>query len=435
MIFFSSPETYNSNTSITANTLSNPSRINDLDATSFASDSDSDIEITFDLGSSKNIDSFWFKSDNVSEYEISYGNNASSLTLLDTYNGNDDGINYLFDFTSQSARYWSLVVSRKTVSTNVVKFFEIMFMRQIFEIDDVDDFPSDIDFSTKIYGGNSYRLANGELVSYQGITKPIPMINVEWQSVDLSLRNTLNLLWRTPVQPTLLLLPETDRPDNIFLVRWKNNFVNEYFGETIGMGFNVKAEFEQVLPSDFEVATIGEITPIDDQVLNYNTEYSLTLDITGSTNVIWDVISGVLPSGLTLDRDTGEISGTPDTIQDAMDVTIQAFNNAGSVTIVISFEVIGVSASWIAIPNQQGREGVQVEIDVSSYFTQGDPVTTIFSVSLYSNSAGDEALVSTHVLYDTATIDNTTLIVTFDLTNIDIDSQTDIYVRVTAHQP
>ena len=435
MIFFSSPETHNIDTSITANTLSNPSRINDLDFTSFASDSDTDIEVTFDLGSSKNIDSFWFKSDNVSEYEISYGNNTSSLTLLDTYNGNDDGINYLFDFTSQSARYWSLVVSSKIVSTNAVKFFEIMFMRQTFEIDDVNDFPNDIGFGTKIHGGNSYRLANGELVSYQGITKPIPMINVEWQLVDLSLRNSLNFLWRTAVQPTLLLLPETDKPENIFLVRWKNNFVNDYSGETIGMGFNVKAEFEQVIPSDFEVTTLGEITPVDDQVLNYNTEYSLTLDIIGSTDVTWEVISGVLPSGLTLDSDTGKISGAPDTIQDAMTVTIQAFNNAGSVTIVISFEVIGVSASWIAIPNQQGYEGVEVEVDVSNYFTQGDPETTDFSVSLYSNSAGDEALVSTHILYDTVTIDDTTLIVTFDLTNIDIDSQTDIYVRATAHQP
>ena len=251
MIFFSIPETYNTSTSVTADTLSNQSRLNDLDINSFASDSDTNIEVTFDLGSSKNIDSFWFKSDNVSEYEISYGNNISSLTTLDIYDGNDDGINYLFDFTSQSARYWSLVVSSKIVATNAVKFFEIMFMRQTFEIDDVNDFPSDIDFGTKIHGGNSYTLSNGELVSYQGITKPVPTINVDWKFIGLSLRNSLESIWKNPIQPTLLLLPETDRPGNMFLVRWTNNFVNSYSGENLGMGFDVRAEFEQVVPRDF----------------------------------------------------------------------------------------------------------------------------------------------------------------------------------------
>jgi len=40
-------------------------------------------------------------------------------------------------------------------------------------------------------------------------------------------------------------------------------------------------------------------------------QYSLPLAATGKTPIVWSVVSGVLPDGITLDEDTGVLSGTP----------------------------------------------------------------------------------------------------------------------------
>jgi hypothetical protein len=60
------------------------------------------------------------------------------------------------------------------------------------------------------------------------------------------------------------------------------------------------------------------------------TPYSVTLTKTGGTApYTWTVTSGSLPSGLTLDPDTGEISGTPDTIE-SQAFTVQVEDGASA---------------------------------------------------------------------------------------------------------
>lgn len=95
------------------------------------------------------------------------------------------------------------------------------------------------------------------------------------------------------------------------------------------------------------------------------------------------------------------------------------------------------TAAWGAIPNQQGYEGVTTTIDLTSFFTQGMPETTSFTVALYSDSGGTTALQNTHDLYDTATISYSSgsIELEFDLGSVDIAANTDVYVRVTAEQP
>ena len=60
-----------------------------------------------------------------------------------------------------------------------------------------------------------------------------------------------------------------------------------------------------------------------------NEEYSQTLAATGSDTITWSVDSGSLPTGLSLDRSTGTITGTP-TTEGTSTFTVKAKNSYGS---------------------------------------------------------------------------------------------------------
>ena len=59
------------------------------------------------------------------------------------------------------------------------------------------------------------------------------------------------------------------------------------------------------------------------------TVYSQTLTATGDPTITWNVTSGTLPAGLTLDTNTGTISGTP-TTANTYNFTVTATNDSGS---------------------------------------------------------------------------------------------------------
>lgn len=184
-----------------------------------------------------------------------------------------------------------------------------------------------------------------------------------------------------------------------------------------------------------DVASPPVITSVvSDQVITVLDSYMLQLVTTGDPTPVWSVIGGVTPAGLSLSGD-GLISGIPTDIQAPMDMEIEARNSEGVDTITISFEVLPIAARWEIIPDASGAIGFVVEVDISSYFFQGVPTTTIFSVDLYEDQLATTPLATTHALYNTATIDDSTLIVEFDLTGVSITSFEDIYVTATAHQP
>ena len=66
--------------------------------------------------------------------------------------------------------------------------------------------------------------------------------------------------------------------------------------------------------------------------------YSQTLTATGTEPIIWSIISGELPKGLTLKETTGEISGTP-TADGTAKFTVKATNSAGSDTKELSITI------------------------------------------------------------------------------------------------
>mgnify|MGYP003313835119 CR=1 FL=1 len=73
---------------------------------------------------------------------------------------------------------------------------------------------------------------------------------------------------------------------------------------------------------------------------------SVTPSTTGGTVVSWS-IDPALPSGLSLDTSTGEISGTPTVISDLTTYTITATNTGGSLDVTVDITVNDIIPSAI----------------------------------------------------------------------------------------
>ena len=69
--------------------------------------------------------------------------------------------------------------------------------------------------------------------------------------------------------------------------------------------------------------------------------YSQTLTANGTTPIKWSISGGALPDGLSLNKDTGEISGTP-TAAGTASFTVKAENSAGSDTKELSITIEAV---------------------------------------------------------------------------------------------
>ena len=102
-------------------------------------------------------------------------------------------------------------------------------------------------------------------------------------------------------------------------------------GELYEPGDNVSADVTkltaQFAPSSHSVTITTDTLP-DGKV---GEAYSQILTATGTTPIKWSISGGALPKGLTLDENTGEISGTP-AAEGTASFTVKAANSAGSDT-------------------------------------------------------------------------------------------------------
>ena len=78
------------------------------------------------------------------------------------------------------------------------------------------------------------------------------------------------------------------------------------------------------------------------------TVYSQTLTATGDPTITWNVTSGTLPAGLTLDTNTGTISGTPTTAS-TYTFTVTATNSAGSDSEEYTLTIKAVSVTDVSL--------------------------------------------------------------------------------------
>jgi hypothetical protein len=105
-----------------------------------------------------------------------------------------------------------------------------------------------------------------------------------------------------------------------------------------------------VTPTAGVTVTAPVITTTSLSNVNSGTAYSQTLTATGGGTMTWNVISGSLPTGLTLNTTTGAITGTPSVGNTTtFDFTVQAQNSAGSTTQALSITVtFGVPPTGVA---------------------------------------------------------------------------------------
>ena len=97
--------------------------------------------------------------------------------------------------------------------------------------------------------------------------------------------------------------------------------------------------------------------------------YSQTLTATGTAPITWS-IDGGLPAGLSLNKDTGEISGTPTTAGTST-FTVKATNSAGSDTKELSITITKAApAEYIVRFNANGGGGTMADVTgVSGSYT------------------------------------------------------------------
>lgn len=227
--------------------------VRDTDVTTSSTDTSpvASSYVVFDFQSSVTIDSFWIRVANLTSFDV-FANTSPRLlgrVQIGRYQAGSNQVAHHFDFAPYTARYFGVVGVTRPVTPSPIQVFELLFMRHLLTIDNVNDQPTTIDPVRKDRGGNSYQLADGTLVSYEGLTRRGKMdITIGWEQLRRQMVDQLESLWLgPPKQQILTVYPEpVEYPSGIYQMWWRDNFDFNYQGDWVGQGLTGEMKLEEV---------------------------------------------------------------------------------------------------------------------------------------------------------------------------------------------
>jgi len=220
----------------------------DYDKSTYCEIAHANPEMKFDLGAAYEIDSIWFKSDNIATYTVYHSDNGTSWTQADdTTTGNADGINYSFAFTAATKRYWRILVNSKTAGGSNVKFYEVMLMKQRLVLNTLPAMPARVEMPSHDRIGGAYQLGDGQMTSFAG-DRIFDDIEMTFDRLDITARGNLYTLFSTPViRPLLTIWADWENyPEKMLRVIWGDkSFPLVYQDGWRGAGFAGRLLFEE----------------------------------------------------------------------------------------------------------------------------------------------------------------------------------------------
>ena len=140
--------------------------------------------------------------------------------------------------------------------------------------------------------------------------------------------------------------------------------------------------------------------PQSEYILPKDVSFSATPIVSGDFNT-YSVVSGTLPTGLSLNANTGVISGTPTKSVSNRQVTIKAQNSHGSRTTTLSFTIVSVSTLSYPQSTYSIAKGVSFSVspngssDSVTYSIQSGSLPTGLSLNANTGVISGKATIST----------------------------------------
>lgn len=249
--FFTSPYNYESNVTMssaggTDDIAHPPEKAIDSDKLTYWENDGANPDLIINLGSSRDIDSLWFKHYNIDTFNLYYSDDGAIWDLQATTNRVAKGtdIFWQFDFTLRTKQYWKISVTAKLGGGNV-KIYELMLMKQRLTLGD-DEAPAMVTMAPQDMIGGSYEMADGSTKSYSG-NFVHTNIKMEFKYAIDAVRDNLCNLYSTPlVRPPITILPDDDYAENIYRCIWKStDFPFRYTIPYKGSGWTGNLEWQE----------------------------------------------------------------------------------------------------------------------------------------------------------------------------------------------
>ncbi|MDE0401682.1 MAG: hypothetical protein OXL96_28135 [Candidatus Poribacteria bacterium] len=199
--------------------------------------------ITLTFAEAVSLDNVWMKVKGLSGWSVSVdGTSLASGSISDASvdsfiysDGDITGTVFRFDFTRATA-------------TPTAYIYEIWLLPHLFSFDVADNRPTLFLPRGMDPGGIAYRSENGTLISYAGQSGGKRGLQIRWDYLSQEDTDRLeDLFYGPPVRKPFTIFPQPLlKPNEIYVVRWQNDFVRAVTAESIASGYTIEMLLEEI---------------------------------------------------------------------------------------------------------------------------------------------------------------------------------------------